>query len=202
MLQSIIIPLVIQFLSGSAGGGIVGNLMKNVDMGMLAKVLLGGVGGLVGGGAVSGAGPLGSLGGLLGMGASMMGGGDAAGGLDIGSIIGQVAGGAVGGGALTGIGGLLASMMKKSGAFLSLNALRAVRRAARLVLRLRLFASLQAAIAVCIYSESKFAASRCVQNRISMLLGIRQEAIGFREFPGTTGIPYKQAHSGRKSWES
>ena len=39
--------------------------------------------------------------------------GDMAGGLDMGNILAQVAGGAVGGGALTGIGGMLANMMKK-----------------------------------------------------------------------------------------
>ena len=107
--MDVILPLIIQLVSGAAGGGIVGNLVKTVGMSMISKMLLGGAGGLVGGGAM-GAGPLGSiLGGILGMGAT----GDAAGGLDLGSIIGQVAGSAVGGGALTGIGGLLAGMMKK-----------------------------------------------------------------------------------------
>ena len=105
-----ILPLVIQLISGAAGGGIVGNLVKTVGMSMVSKMLLGGAGGLIGGAAASGAGPLGGLlGGVLGM----AGGGDAAGGMDLGSIIGQVAGGAVGGGALTGIGGMLAGMMKK-----------------------------------------------------------------------------------------
>ena len=104
-----ILPLIIQLVSGAAGGGIVGNLVKTVGMSMISKMLLGGAGGLIGGGAM-GAGPLGGiLGGILGMGAT----GDAAGGLDLGAILGQVAGGAVGGGALTGIGGLLAGMMKK-----------------------------------------------------------------------------------------
>ncbi len=101
-----LIPLIIQAVSGAAGGGIVASLVKQVGMSMISKLLLGGAGGIIGGGLASGAGP---LGGLLGGAAT----GDVAGGMDMGSIIGQIAGGAVGGGALTGIGGLLAGMMKK-----------------------------------------------------------------------------------------
>ncbi|MGB7286896.1 MAG: hypothetical protein WBC71_08190 [Salaquimonas sp.] len=105
-----ILPIILQVISGAAGGGIVGNLVKTVGMSMISKMLLGGVGGLAGGALATGSGPLGGLlGGVLGM----AGGGDAAGGMDMGSILGQVAGGAVGGGALTGIGGLIAGMMKK-----------------------------------------------------------------------------------------
>ncbi len=108
MLETLL-PLVIQLVSGAAGGGIVGNLVKTVGMSMVSKMLLGGAGGLIGGGAM-GAGPLGGiLGGLLGMGAT----GEPAAGMDMGAILGQIAGGAVGGGALTGIGGILANMMKK-----------------------------------------------------------------------------------------
>jgi hypothetical protein len=99
-----LLPLIIQAVSGAAGGGIVGSLVKQVGMSLLPKLLAGGVGGLLGGAAASGAGPIADL---LGM-ASQAGSGGM---LD--GIIGQVAGGAVGGGALTGIGGLLAGMMKK-----------------------------------------------------------------------------------------
>ena len=104
-----LLPIILQVVSGAAGGGIIGNLVKTVGGSMIQKLLLGGVGGLAGGAATTGAGPLGGmLGGLLGAG-----GGDAASGMDMGSIIGNLAGGAVGGGALTGIGGLLTGMMKK-----------------------------------------------------------------------------------------
>lgn len=105
-----LIPIILQVVSGAAGGGIVGGLIKTVGMSMIKKMLLGGAGGLVGGAVATGAGPLGGLlGGLTGMAA----GGDASTGMDMGGIIGNLAGGAVGGGALTGIGGMLAGMMKK-----------------------------------------------------------------------------------------
>ncbi len=102
-----LIPLIIQAISGAAGSGIVGNLIKTVGMKFVTKLILGAIGGVAGGSIASGAGPLdGLLGGLMA--------GDARSGMDMGSILTQVAGGAVGGGALTGIGGILANMMKKS----------------------------------------------------------------------------------------
>lgn len=102
-----LIPLIIQAISGAAGSGIVGNLIKTVGMKFVAKLILGAIGGVAGGSIASGAGPLdGLLGGLMA--------GDARSGMDMGGILTQVAGGAFGGGALTGIGGILANMMKKS----------------------------------------------------------------------------------------
>lgn len=94
-----LIPIIIQLISGVAGGGVVGSMLKNEAMSMLPKLLAGGVGGLGGGAAL--AGPI----------ASMLG-GDASG-LDLASIIGNVGGGLVGGGALTGIAGALMGAMKK-----------------------------------------------------------------------------------------
>ena len=72
-----IIPLIIQAISGAAGGGIVGNLVKSAGMTLLPKLIAGAVGG-VGGNA--------ALGGIIGplLGAA------AGGGLDISSIISQV----------------------------------------------------------------------------------------------------------------
>lgn len=95
-----IIPLVIQVISGVVGGGAVGGMLKNAAMGMLPKLLAGGLGGL-GGAQV--------LGGLI----SGAMGGDPAGGMDLGNILGDVGGGLVGGGVLSGLAGTVMGMMKK-----------------------------------------------------------------------------------------
>ena len=87
-----LIPIVIQAVSGMAGGGLVATLVKKAAMGVVPKLITGGLGGLIGGGAASGAGP---LGGLLG-----------------GMTTGDAAG-LVGGGALSGASGLVAGMLKK-----------------------------------------------------------------------------------------
>ena len=90
--------LIIGLLSGAAGGNIVGKVLKNLDLGPLGNSIAG----IVGGG-------LGQQ--ILG---SMLGGGaEAAGGLDIGSIISSVASGGVGGGVVMAIVGVIRSMMAK-----------------------------------------------------------------------------------------
>ena len=89
--------LLISLIAGAAGGNVAGGLLKNANLG----VLLNSVAGVVGGG----------LGGQI---LSMLGtGGAAAGGTDIGAIIGQVASGGVGGGALLAIIGLIRNAMAK-----------------------------------------------------------------------------------------
>jgi hypothetical protein len=95
-----IIPLIIQAISGAAGGGIVGNLVKTAGMALLPKLIAGAVGGIGGGQLLGGA-----LSGMLG--------GDAAGGMDIGNILGQVVSGGAGGGVLTAIAGMVMAAMKK-----------------------------------------------------------------------------------------
>ncbi len=95
-----IIPLIIQVVSGVVGGGAVSGMLKNAAMGMLPKLLAGGLGGI--GGATA-------LGGMI----SGMIGGDAASGMDMGSILGNVGGGLVGGGVLSGIAGMVMGAMKK-----------------------------------------------------------------------------------------
>ena len=95
------VSLIIQLLSGAAGGNVAGSLLKNLSLGTLGNSLSGVVGG-----------PIGSfiLAKLIpGMGA--VSGAAGAGGLDIGSILGQIAGGGIGGGALMAIIGLVKSMM-------------------------------------------------------------------------------------------
>lgn len=101
-----ILAIIIPLISGAVGGNVVGALAKNLSLGTLWNSLAGIVGG-VGGSQ------------LLGL---LMGGGTAvaasaattaAGGVDIGSILTQVAAGGVGGGVLMAIVGVVKSMMAK-----------------------------------------------------------------------------------------
>jgi uncharacterized membrane protein YeaQ/YmgE (transglycosylase-associated protein family) len=88
--------LIIQLISGAVGGNIAGSLMKNSSLGTLLNSVIGILGGGLGGQ-------------ILGM----MGMGGAAGGMDIVSILTQVAGGGVGGGILLAIVGLVKNAMAK-----------------------------------------------------------------------------------------
>lgn len=92
-----LLPLIIQLISGAAGGNIVGALVKRISLGMLGNSLAGILGGGLGGQI---------LGGLLGL---PTGGG----GLDIGSILGQVASGGAGGGIVMVIIGVIKSLLTK-----------------------------------------------------------------------------------------
>ncbi len=91
-----LIPLIINLVSGAAGGNIAGSLMKNFSLGTALNSVVGILGGGIGG----------QLLGMLGMGGG--------GGMDLMGIISSVAGGGVGGGVLLGIVGLIKSMMNKS----------------------------------------------------------------------------------------
>ncbi len=95
-----IIPLVIQAVSGMVGGGVMSGILKQAAMGLLPKLLAGGLGG------IGGASVLGSM-----IGGAM--GGDPAGGMDMGNILGNVGGGLVGGGVLSSIAGMVMGGMKK-----------------------------------------------------------------------------------------
>lgn len=94
--------LIISLIAGAVGGNVGGALLKNYSLGTLGNSIAG----IVGGG----------LGGQL---LTMMGAGGvadaaaAAGGLDIGTIIGQLASGAVGGGVLMVVAGVIKGMMQK-----------------------------------------------------------------------------------------
>ena len=93
------LPLIIQLISGAAGGNLVGRLAKNLDLGTLWNSVAGIAGGGIGGYLLN----------MLGMGGVA----DAAASssLDIGSILGSVAGGGVGGGALMSIVAVVKNMM-------------------------------------------------------------------------------------------
>ena len=101
-----ILAIIIPLISGAVGGNVVGALAKNLSLGTLGNTLSGIVGGI--GGSQ-----------LVGM---LMGGGTAAaasaattaaGGMDIGTIITQIASGGVGGGVLMAIVGVIKGMMAK-----------------------------------------------------------------------------------------
>ncbi len=101
-----ILAIIIPLISGAVGGNVVGALAKNLSLGTLGNSLAGIVGG-VGGSQ------------LIGM---LMGGGTAAaasaattaaGGMDIGTILTQIASGGVGGGVLMAIVGVVKGMMAK-----------------------------------------------------------------------------------------
>ena len=94
------LPLIIQLVSGAAGGNVAGSLMKNLSLGTVGNSIAGLLGGGLGG----------KLLGMLGAGAATA---TAGGGLDIASILSSVAGGGVGGGVLMAVVGLLKNMMAK-----------------------------------------------------------------------------------------
>ncbi len=92
-----VMSLIIQLLSGAAGGNVAGALLKNLSLGTVLNSVVGIVGGGLGGQILS----------------QILHVAPAAGGLDIGSILTQVAGGGVGGGGLLVLVGLLKSLTSK-----------------------------------------------------------------------------------------
>lgn len=95
------VSIIIQLISGALGGNVAGSLLKNLSLGTLGNSLAGVVGGGLGGQL---------LGGLLTGGAPAV---AAGGGLDLMSILSQVASGGVGGGVLMAVVGLVRNMMSK-----------------------------------------------------------------------------------------
>jgi len=94
--------LIIQLVSGAAGGNVAGAVLKKYSLGTAGNSIVGILGGGLGG----------QLLGMLGAGGA--GAAAAAGGLDIGSIVSSVAGGGIGGAVLMVIIGLIRQMMGKS----------------------------------------------------------------------------------------
>ena len=90
--------LIIQLISGAVGGNVAGSLMKNADLGPVLNSVVGILGGGLGGQLLA----------MLGVG-----GAEAAGTMDIASIVTQVAGGGIGGGVLLAIVGLIKNAMAK-----------------------------------------------------------------------------------------
>ena len=96
-MNATIINLIIQLLSGAAGGNIIGNILKQYNLGPTGNSIAGIVGGGLGGQLLNM---------VLGSGAAA-GTAATAGGLDLGSIVEQIAGGGVGGGVLMLIVGII-----------------------------------------------------------------------------------------------
>ncbi len=86
--------LIINLISGAAGGNLTGKLFENLSLGTLGNSIAGILGGGLGGK-------------LLGMAGIAT----ATGGLDVASIVGSIAGGGVGGGVLMAIIGLIKKAM-------------------------------------------------------------------------------------------
>jgi hypothetical protein len=95
-----IVGLIIQLIAGGVGGNIAGSALKQYDLGAVGNTIAGVIGGGVGAQII---------GALVGGGAGAATAGT--GGLDIGSIIGQIASGGVGGGILMVIVGLIKQAM-------------------------------------------------------------------------------------------
>ncbi len=95
-----LIPLLVQLISGAAGGNVVGALLKNANLSAILRTVLGVVGG-VGGGQLAALIPV--LQGLLGEHAGAG-----------GQIAGNAGAGVIGGALLTLIGGLVKQAMDKS----------------------------------------------------------------------------------------
>lgn len=91
-----LLPLIIQLVSGAAGGNVVGALMKNLSLGTVGNSIAGILGGGIGG----------QLLGMLGVASG-------AGEMDLGGIIGSVAGGGVGGGVVMAVIGMIKKAMGK-----------------------------------------------------------------------------------------
>ncbi len=94
-----IVALIIQLVSGAAGGNIAGKLLKNFSLGPVGNSIVGILGGGLGGQIL----------GMLGVGGSGQGGGA----LDLGSILSSIAGGGVGGGVLMAIIGVIRKAIGK-----------------------------------------------------------------------------------------
>jgi uncharacterized membrane protein YeaQ/YmgE (transglycosylase-associated protein family) len=95
--------LIISLISGAVGGNAAGKVLKNFDMGTLWNSVAGIVGGGIGGQLMTALG--------IDPGAAA---GAAAGSMDIGSIVSQVAGGGVGGAVLLVVAGYLKKMMART----------------------------------------------------------------------------------------
>lgn len=103
-----IVPILVQLVTGGAGGNVVGQLAKQLNLGTAGNSIVGAIGGLAGTWL---AGMIPGLDSLVGAAAGAAG---TAGSLDIGALAGQGVTGLVGGGLLTAIAGFIKSAVAKS----------------------------------------------------------------------------------------
>jgi hypothetical protein len=111
--MEMIVPLLVQLIAGAAGGNVIAQVVKKVNLGPTGNSIAGAIGGLA---ATWLAGMVPGLDGLVGMagGSAAAGATAAAGGLDIGALVGQGVTGLVGGGVLAAIVGAIKSSMAKA----------------------------------------------------------------------------------------
>lgn len=105
--MDVIVPILVQLIAGAAGGNVIGQLAKSVQLGTAGNTIVGIIGGLAGTWLAS---IIPGLDGLVSAGAAE----GVAGGLDLGALAGQGATGLIGGGLLTAIVGAIRSAMAKS----------------------------------------------------------------------------------------
>ena len=102
--MEVLVPLLVQLIAGGAGGNVIGQLAKNLNLGTTGNSIVGAIGG------VAGTWLAGMIPGLD----TLVGAAAGTGGLDIGALAGQGATGLIGGGVLTAIAGIIKSAMAKS----------------------------------------------------------------------------------------
>lgn len=88
--------LIIQLISGAVGGNVAGSVMKDYSLGPILNSIIGILGGGIGGQVL----------GMLGLGV-------ATGGMDLASIVGQIASGGIGGAILLAIIGVVKGLLAK-----------------------------------------------------------------------------------------
>lgn len=103
-----IVPILVQLIAGGAGGNVLGQIVKSLNLGTAGNTIVGAIGGLAGTWL---AGMIPGLDSLVGAASGAAG---TAGGLDFGALAGQGATGLVSGGVLTAIAGLIKSTMAKA----------------------------------------------------------------------------------------
>lgn len=103
-----IVPILVQLAAGAAGGNVIGQLIKNLNLGTAGNSLVGAIGGLVATWLASNTPGLDTLVGAV-SGAS-----GTLGGLDMGALAGQAAVGLAGGGVLSALAAVLKTTMAKS----------------------------------------------------------------------------------------
>ncbi len=99
-----IMAIIIQVVSGLIGGNAVGAAGRGLSLGPIVNSVIGAIGGLAGG-QIAGS--------LMGGAGDLAATAEAAGGLDIGTILTQIAAGGLGGGALMAIVGIVKKMMAR-----------------------------------------------------------------------------------------
>ncbi|KKC37234.1 DNA methyltransferase [Devosia epidermidihirudinis] len=103
-----IVPILVQLIAGGAGGNVLAQVIKSLNLGPAGNTIVGALGGVAGTWLAS---MIPGLDSLIGAAATT---GGAAGGIDLGALVGQGATGLVSGGILTAIVGAVKSAMAKS----------------------------------------------------------------------------------------